>query len=120
MRKKICNAPGCSTLIEPAESYCARHQRERPAPFSNAIRYNEALYKTTRWRTLRASVLREQRCCSQCGVSGDETRLEVHHIIPPRGNEELFFDAENLTAVCPACHRAITNREIGSRSYRLM
>jgi 5-methylcytosine-specific restriction endonuclease McrA len=60
-------------------------------------------------------VLREQTSCFKCGISGDETRLEVHHVIPPRGNEALFFDVENLAAVCPKCHKFITGIEIGSR-----
>jgi 5-methylcytosine-specific restriction endonuclease McrA len=115
MRKKICNYPGCNCLIDPSERYCPQHKREQPPPFSNAIRYNDSLYKTTQWRQLRDKVLRELAYCFKCGISNDETKLEVHHLIPPRGNEALFFDIENLVAVCPVCHRIITAKEIGDR-----
>jgi 5-methylcytosine-specific restriction protein A len=116
MKAKICNAPGCNTLIQPTERYCPQHKKEQPKPFSSAIRYNEELYKTTQWKQLRKKILNEQTNCFWCGISKGETKLEVHHRIPPRGNEELFFDENNLVVVCPACHKIITNQEIRNRN----
>jgi 5-methylcytosine-specific restriction protein A len=118
MKKKICNAPGCNELIPPIERYCQHHKKESPPPFSSAIRFNEALYKTTQWKQLRKKILNEQPVCFWCGISKDETKLEVHHRIPPRGNEELFFNENNLMAVCPACHKIITNKEIQERNRK--
>jgi 5-methylcytosine-specific restriction protein A len=115
MKAKICNSPGCNELIPPTERYCPRHKKEPGKPFSSAIRFNEELYHTSQWRKLRATILKEQPNCSKCGISGSESKLEVHHIIPPRGNEELFFDENNLVSVCPVCHKIITNKEIGNR-----
>jgi 5-methylcytosine-specific restriction protein A len=115
MKKKICNHPGCNELIPPTERYCQHHKKESAPPFSSAIRFNEALYKTTQWKTLRKKVLAEQPFCAKCGLTDIETKLEVHHIIPPRGNEELFFDRDNLVSVCPVCHKYLTNREIKNR-----
>jgi 5-methylcytosine-specific restriction protein A len=115
MRAKICNYPGCNELIPPSERYCPRHKKKQDKPFSSAIRFNETLYHTTQWRKLRATILKEQPACFKCGISGSESKLEVHHIIPPRGNEELFFDENNLVSVCPVCHKIITNKEIGKR-----
>jgi 5-methylcytosine-specific restriction endonuclease McrA len=114
-KKKICRSPGCNALIEPTESYCDKHKREPAKPFNNAIRSNESLYNTTQWRQLRKEILSEQPNCFKCGISGKETKLEVHHLRAPRGNEELFFDKSNLAAVCPSCHKLITNKEIRSR-----
>jgi 5-methylcytosine-specific restriction protein A len=118
MKRKICNHPGCNCLIVPPERYCSKHQRERPQPFETAKRFNELLYNTTRWRKLRTKILKEQTHCSKCGLSNSETKLEVHHVIPPRGNEELFFDENNLVAVCPLCHKIITGREIRNRKIK--
>jgi 5-methylcytosine-specific restriction protein A len=115
MKKKICCQAGCNNLIDQSERYCPQHKREPREPFNNAIRFNEELYRTTQWRTLRKEVLNEQQCCFKCEVSKSESKLEVHHIIPPRGNEELFFDKSNLVAVCPVCHKIITSKEIGNR-----
>jgi 5-methylcytosine-specific restriction protein A len=116
LKKKICNYPGCNQLIDQSERYCSRHKKEEPKPFGSAVRYNELLYKTTQWRSLRNRILKEQTCCFKCGISKNETSLEVHHIIPPKGNEELFFDEDNLAAVCPVCHKIITNQEIRNRN----
>jgi 5-methylcytosine-specific restriction endonuclease McrA len=87
------------------------HKKEK-TPFENAIRYNESLYNTTAWRKLRKEVLKEQPVCTKCGA---DTKLEVHHIIPPRGNEELFFDRDNCVTVCQSCHRILTSKEIRER-----
>jgi 5-methylcytosine-specific restriction protein A len=118
MRKKICNFPGCNNLIEQSERYCSLHKKEPAPAFSSAIRFNEELYHTTQWRKLRTKILKEQPYCFKCGISGSESKLEVHHIIPPRGNEELFFDESNLVSVCPVCHKILTAKEIGDRKRK--
>jgi len=94
------------------EKYCSKHQPEKRVPFKNAVRHNEGLYNTTKWRKLRNITLTEQPLCSICGISNKEASLQVHHIVAPRGNEELFFDENNLTSVCSTCHRKITAKEI--------
>jgi 5-methylcytosine-specific restriction endonuclease McrA len=111
MRKKICSFAGCNTLIEFNERYCTKHIINHK-PFEHAIRYNEALYNTTRWRTLRKEKIKEIPYCELCGA---DTNLEVHHRVPPRGNEELFFNRDNLQVICSACHKIITAREIRER-----
>jgi 5-methylcytosine-specific restriction protein A len=115
MKCKICHEPGCNVLISASETYCSKHKREPRQPFANAIRYNDSLYKTSQWRTLRKKILKEQPYCFYCGIAHNESRLEVHHRIPPRGNEQLFFNEDNLISICPACHRVITNQEIAKR-----
>jgi 5-methylcytosine-specific restriction endonuclease McrA len=115
MKKYICRYPGCNKLLE-SPGYCEEHIiREKDKPFSGAIRFNEKLYNTTRWRQLRKKILKEPQSCYRCGIDGNETEFEIHHIIPPMGNEELFFDESNLVAVCPVCHKIITNKEIRDR-----
>jgi 5-methylcytosine-specific restriction protein A len=113
MKKKICNSPGCNRLIDHGSRYCDEHTRPPTIPFKNAVRTNGLLYNTTRWRKLRKIIIEESPFCSMCGAT--ETELEVHHAIPPRGNEDLFFDKNNLVVVCSDCHRVVTNREIRKR-----
>jgi 5-methylcytosine-specific restriction protein A len=115
MKKKICSYPSCNKLVNINERYCTEHKTNKK-PFESAIRFNESLYNTTRWRKLRVKILNEQPNCFKCGISKSESKLEVHHLVPPRGNEELFFDENNLMAICSACHRVITNREIRNKS----
>lgn len=63
-------------------------------------------YKTTRWRHLRWAVLiRDLFTCQMCGrVEANTSRLVAHHRIPHHGNEQLFWDAENLMTACKPCH----------------
>jgi 5-methylcytosine-specific restriction protein A len=109
MKAKICSQPGCSTLIVIDTAYCEKHKIEKVAPFKNAVRTNEHLYNTARWRKLRNKILKESPNCSRCGA---DANLQVHHRTPPRGDEELFFDENNLTPLCESCHRVATAKEI--------
>ena len=114
-KAKICREPGCDALIRESETYCDSHKRPERKPFEKAVRYNTEFYNTARWRNLRKRVLAETPRCVRCGASGDDARLEVHHVTPPRGNEGLFFDEGNLVPVCRPCHGALTARETGGR-----
>ena len=113
MKAKICNFPSCSTLIEPDKRYCNKHMPEKRVPFEGAIRSNAQYYNTTKWRSLRKKVLKDQPYCSKCGI---DSNLHIHHRIPARGDEELFFNEDNLTVLCEGCHRVVTAKEINKRS----
>lgn len=111
MIKKICSFPCCSSFAMDGSCYCEKHYKPR-VPFEGAVRANEALYRTARWRALRNKVLEAEPYCCVCGSTVD---LTVDHKIPPRGDEELFFDFYNLQVLCRDCHRIKTNNEIFSR-----
>ena len=113
MKKKICKEAGCNELIDNG-SYCIKHIKEKPAPFSNAVRYNEELYNTSRWRELRRELLKENPYCHYCWSTH---KLQVHHLKPPLGNEELFFEESNLRVVCEKCHKLLTLCEIQERKH---
>jgi 5-methylcytosine-specific restriction protein A len=114
MKRYICREAGCDTLLD-NPGYCEKHKREKEnnrIPFKNAVRSNEGLYNTNRWKKLRAEHLKEQDYCVYCGSSKD---LEVDHIMPPRGDEDLFYSSENLQTICGVCHRLKTAKEIRDR-----
>ena len=126
MLKRICNYSGCNEMAEPGHTYCTRHLAEsqkkheewlqnhnKKKPFENAKRSNN--YNNAEWRKLRLEVLKRDgyQCC-QCGASAEESGypLEIHHVIPPKGNRELFFDLNNCVVLCHACHVRITQEEV--------
>jgi len=111
-KAKICCSPGCNKLIPVGKAYCDKCQPPARIPFQNAIRSNEGLYNTNRWRKLRKKVLSETPYCIKCGA---DSGLEIHHKIPPRGDIELFYEESNCVPVCRVCHRKITAREILGR-----
>ena len=122
MRKKICSSAGCNNLIDYSEKYCEKHKTEKQkterVPFQNAKRNNTNLYNTTLWRKLRNEILKQQPYCFKCGISVKESPLEIHHVIAPLGNEDLFYDENNLLPVCQQCHRKITAGEIRNRNIK--
>jgi len=111
MKAKICKEVNCNTLINNDKIYCDKHNKIK-IPFEYAKRNNESLYNTAQWRRLRKKIIAEGKCF-KCGLETKE--LDTHHIKPPLGNEELFFDENNLIPVCKLCHRIITAKEIRNR-----
>lgn len=111
MKMYRCNFPGCGKLLKES-GYCPTHQAMRPKPFSTATRPNEEFYKSQRWKKLRGEILKKQPFCNLCFKTEG---LQVHHLKPPRGDENLFFDLSNLMVVCADCHRQITAAEIRER-----
>ncbi|QCN96656.1 HNH endonuclease (plasmid) [Azospirillum argentinense] len=85
-----------------------RRRRDNPA---------RALYKTARWRTLRAAQLAAHPLC-QCEACDEGRRritpaTVVDHIRPHRGDEGLFFDPANLRSMAKPCHDRKTARDDG-------
>lgn len=60
-----------------------------------------------RWRAAARAYLREYPTCSHCG----EPAACVDHVIPHRGDLELFWDRRNWQALCWSCHSSKTRRE---------
>jgi 5-methylcytosine-specific restriction protein A len=115
MKKYICREAGCKALIE-KPGYCDKHKRDfnksKSKPFENAKRINADFYKTIKWRIITKKHLAAQNFCICCGSN---EYLTVDHIIPPRGDSDLFFDVDNLETLCVNCHRRKTAREINER-----
>ena len=125
MLKRICQYSGCNEIAEPGHIYCEKHliesqkkhqewlENHKKKPFENSVRPND--YNNAEWRRLRMEVLKRDgyQCC-QCGITAAESGypLEIHHIIPPKGNKELFFDINNCATLCKLCHARITQQEI--------
>jgi len=64
-----------------------------------------------RWRKARAAFLQKHPLCRQCLREGRLTPATVvDHILPHRGNQELFWDEKNWQALCRTCH----DRKTGS------
>ena len=63
------------------------------------------LYDTQRWKRARRLFLAEHPICSMCQAAG-RVRLAtvVDHIVPHRGDAELFFDEGNWSPLCKPCH----------------
>ncbi|WP_307768926.1 HNH endonuclease [uncultured Bacteroides sp.] len=75
------------------------------------------IYKSTRWRKLRALKIAEQPLCEMCLKEGKTTIAEdVHHIESfmstddPMRRMALAYDYENLMSICKTHHQMIHNK----------
>ena len=80
------------------------HQAEENATYNREKRPEfHKLYRTPRWTQLSRHYLDEHMFCERCSGFAELT----HHRIPHNGDAELFYDWNNLEALCKVCH----NRE---------
>jgi 5-methylcytosine-specific restriction protein A len=88
------------------QEYNRRYNRkERP-------KYSKQLYNSARWQRLRKKVLLAHPLCVECERQGRITPATVaDHIVPHKGNLELFWDEENLQTLCKQCHDRKTTKE---------
>jgi 5-methylcytosine-specific restriction protein A len=79
-----------------------------PRPSSSARGYN------WRWRKRSKQYLLENPLCAPCKRLGVLTAATiVDHVIPHRGNMELFWDESNWQSACKPCHDHKTATEDG-------
>lgn len=85
------------------------------------------IYDSRTWKELRIAKLRStDGLCEECMKQGIVTAARcVHHVVPieaARTKDEmkrLAFDANNLRALCFACHARI-HKELGSNTAKIV
>lgn len=105
-----CARPGCRMLT--SEGYCPAHKPKPVRKESAAWHY---LYTDPRygWQKRRRDQLLAEPWCRACAANGIRTRAtDVDHIVPHRGNVELFMKGD-LQSLCHSCHSRKTMEENG-------
>lgn len=71
------------------------------------------LYSTARWKRLRLHRLDQEPLCRLCRDRFKRiTPANVcDHIVPHKGDEQLFFDYANTQSLCKPCHDIHKHRE---------
>lgn len=78
------------------------------------------LYSTARWKRLRIAQLQAEPLCRFCKARGIiKPANTVDHIEPHRGDEELFWNPENLQSLDTICHNAL-KQQMESGGYSSM
>ncbi|AGL03635.1 restriction endonuclease [Desulfoscipio gibsoniae DSM 7213] len=107
-----CRHPGCPELTE--ARFCPKHMQEYNRQYNRKERpkYSKQLYNSARWQRLRKKVLLEHPLCVECERQGRITPATiVDHVKPHKGNLNLFWDENNLQALCKNCHDSKTTKE---------
>lgn len=116
-----CGTPGCSALVKRGKSRCPDHAR-RHEKDDAALRgtAHERGYDA-RWRAARERFLQSHPLCVVCERVGRVVPGRVvDHVVPHRGNQELFWDEGNWQTLCDFtspfnCHGVKTMRETNER-----
>ena len=109
MKLVLCTYPGCGRLVR-GGNRCEQHKAAAKRElFTERGKSGEwhGLYQSAAWRNLRRQFLAENPQCVVCGAAA---RI-ADHVVPHRGDKRLFYDAENLQALCVSCHSRKTLRE---------
>ena len=106
-----CRNRACSNLTLDPTGYCDIHKKQAQAQQdANRGSAAERGYDS-RWRKIRAQVLREEPLCRECKRNGRITAaVDVDHI---DGNVENT-ERSNLQPLCHSCHSRKTGRENGA------
>src|SRR2546425_11602941 len=92
-----CTHPGCTALV--AAGRCAVHERVRQQAIDARRGSSNDRGYTSRWQKVRATYLRQHPLCQceECGEGKLRARaaIIVDHIVPHRGDQQLFWDTNN-------------------------
>ena len=96
-----CMEAGCTRLTRTAR--CDEHIRAYPSD-DNRLNSHQRGY-TNRWHKARRTYLARNPMCVHCLAAGrSEPATQVDHIVPHRGDQELFWRSTNWQALCASCH----------------
>lgn len=105
---KPCRRPGCCELTR--EGWCARHK-----PKHRRIRsadYHSWYSKPVWVYELRPNQLIREPFCRECAAQGERVwATVVDHVVPHRGDWQLFIDPANHQSLCKHHHDQKTARE---------
>ena len=95
------------------KGYKGRQQSNKDYDASRTGTPERLLYAKRRWRDkVRPVILARDPLCVRCLAEGRSTPSDtVNHIIPHKGNPELFWDMDNLEGVCASHHSRDIQRE---------
>ena len=106
-----CRKPGCPELTR--DGWCEKH---RPEPRQQRRRVSAAYhgwYSKPIWtKRLRPDQLAREPFCRVCAAQGIRTRaVVVDHVVPFRGDWDLFVSPANHQSLCKYHHDQKTARE---------
>jgi len=82
--------------VKPRKSYKRKNSTDRG--------YN---YK---WQKVSRNFRLAQPACNECGVVESLNNMVVDHIVPHRGDMQIFWDPNNWQSLCRTCHNKKTAR----------
>lgn len=105
--------PDCSGKATHGKACADHHKQAR----QQERRYSRGVagigYNLRAWIRQAAAYRIDHPWCVLCPPEAKRLSTEVDHIMPHRGDADLFWDQRNWQAVCRSCHSKKTAREVG-------
>lgn len=114
MNKEVprrCKHGGCRNLTTNISGYCDQHS-------DDISKYRQSSSKRGygyKWRKARERHLQLYPFCEECKRQGKPAVLatDVDHIVPHKGDPNLFWNPNNWQSLCHTCHSRKTAAEDG-------
>jgi 5-methylcytosine-specific restriction protein A len=115
--KRFCKKAGCPNVS--SEPYCADHKHLARTYDEHRGTAAQRGYDS-KWRKARLGYLKKHPLCVQCEYDGKHIPATVvDHIIPHKGDKDLFWDSKNnWQPLCKRHHDIKTVREDGGFGNR--
>jgi 5-methylcytosine-specific restriction enzyme A len=105
--KHPCSYPGCMSLTDAAR--CERHRMQGQKEYEKRRGHAAARGYGYRWRIASKTYLANNPLCVECLKKQRLVAATVvDHIVPHKGNPALFWNRDNLQALCKRCHNRKT------------
>ena len=114
--KKPCTYPGCPALVENG-SRCEKHRRQEQRRQDEQRGTSTQRGYDSRWRKARKMYLAQHPLCmcKECATLPVPLPANVvDHIVPHKGDYDLFWDEDNWQAMNKKCHDKKTAKEAGT------
>lgn len=108
--KRECRKLGCKNLTDSKDGYCSEHSSEVYLRYDKHRLSSKERGYNYRWNKYRKWYLQHHPICMKCDKAAASV---VDHIIPHKGNDDLFWDMSNHQALCKKCHDIKTATEDG-------
>lgn len=98
---------------------CDKHKRVEARRFDKQRGTAHERGYTSAWQKARAAYLRSHPLCREHEKKSEVVAATVvDHIIPHKGDKELFWDSANWQPLCKPCHDRKTALEDSSFAHR--
>lgn len=117
--KRPCSHPGCRALTSKGRcpehtNHMTHHDRQRQREYDKQRGTTAERGYGHRWQKARKGFLLLNPLCVHCRDRGIRTSANVvDHIIPHKGDSDLFWSKENWQSLCFSCHSTKTVKEDG-------
>ena len=113
---KPCAAPACGALVRGVR-YCPKHEHLIKVVTRQHDERRESSAQrgySYKWQQARKGFLAKHQLCVACLADGlVVASTDVDHIIPHKGDKDLFWTRSNWQALCHPCHSRKTATEDG-------